>query len=121
MLVNFSNHSSALWSKKQLDAANSIYDKVYDIDFPKVNPNGNVEYISALADQYVNEISALGVPDDIMVHAMGELTLTFSVVSRLQKMGYKCVASTTERIVTLLDNNRKEVVFEFVRFREYPV
>ena len=50
---------------------------------------------------------------------MGEMTLTFRIVELLKAQGIRCVASTTERIVTDLTDNRKETQFSFVQFREY--
>ena len=50
---------------------------------------------------------------------MGEMTLTFRIVELLKAQGIRCVASTTERIVTDLPDNRKETQFAFVQFREY--
>ena len=50
---------------------------------------------------------------------MGEMTLTFRIVELLKAQGIRCVASTTERIVTDLPDNRKETQFTFVQFREY--
>ncbi len=120
MLVNFSNHSSALWSDKQIKTAVSTYGNIVDIAFPMVNPLEETDSILFMAEEYAKEIADLGSNKTITVHAMGELTLTFAVVAKLQSMGYTCVASTTERKVTLLDDNRKEVFFEFVNFREYP-
>ena len=51
---------------------------------------------------------------------MGELTLTFSLLKRLQEYGIRCVASTSKRIVKEeVPGRKEEVIFEFERFREY--
>jgi hypothetical protein len=41
------------------------------------------------------------------------------MLHRLQKAGYKCMASTTKRIVKFDEENRKITTFNFERFREY--
>jgi hypothetical protein len=50
---------------------------------------------------------------------MGELTFCFALVARLQQAGFACVASTSQRHVIELENNQKQVNFNFVRFRKY--
>lgn len=119
MLINLSNHPSALWGERQLEAAN-VYGEIVDITFPVIDEKGDEEYISNMADEYLQKVLALSVNNELVVHLMGELTFTFALLSRLQANGIKCVASTSERIV--LDESaghKGEVIFSFERFREY--
>ena len=121
MLVNFSNHISSKWSVKQIGMAELLYGAVIDLQFPSVDPSGDCQYICELADCYIEKIKQLGSPADVTVHIMGELNLSFDIVFKLQKFGYKCVASTTERVVSEIGPDKKEVLFNFVQFREYKI
>lgn len=119
MLINLSNHSSEKWKKEQLEAA-AEFGEIVDWEFPYINPQGDEDYIKDLANKYAADIWAETlVVKNVTVHIMGEMTFTFAVVSALHSMGVACIASTTERIVTELDLNRKEVQFVFSRFRKY--
>ena len=89
--------------------------------FPQVDSNGNEAYISSLADEYVSKIIDVAADNCVVVHLMGEMTFTFALVCRLQRLGYSCVASTTERTVRELDSGRREVWFKFTRFRMYEI
>ena len=119
MLINLSNHPSSKWSKEQTDAANSQFGEIVDMPFPQVNPeNGEIE-IAALAEQYVGKIRALADGQTVIVHIMGEMTLTFAIIGRLKSLDIPCVASTTQRLVKEMGDGHKDVVFQFVRFRNY--
>ena len=118
MLINFSNHPSALWGQKQLEAARE-YGEVKDMPFPKVSPEAGHDEIQALAEHYVAEIQTLAETHRLVVHVMGEMTFTFLVVSRLKAAGIECVASTTEREAELTADGKKISEFRFVRFRKY--
>ena len=118
MLVNFSNHPSRYWGKKQRDASR-CYGDVIDLPFPTVAPNNNYNQLQTLALEWVHRILELGDIHDMTVHIMGEMTFTFMVVSRLKEMGIKCIASTTERKTTYNDDGTKLSEFSFVKFREY--
>lgn len=115
MFINLSNHPSEGWSEEQLAAAQQ-YGEIVDIHFPNIEPAFTSSMVSSLADITVDTIIALG--KDIVVHIMGEMTFTYAVVSRLKALGIKCLASTTERIVTEQDG-KKISEFRFVQFREY--
>lgn len=119
MLINLSNHPVSKWSDEQLSAAQTQFGEVVDLPFPTVDPQADEVAISALADDYVSRVVLLSDNHSISVHLMGEMTLTFSLVSRLQKRNIPCVASTTQRIVNELADGGKEVKFQFVRFRNY--
>lgn len=118
MLVNFSNHPSRYWDDKQREAS-LCYGDIIDLSFPAVAPNSDKTQIHALAQDCVHKIVAMGDVSDITVHIMGEMTLTYIVVSKLKELGIKCIASTTVRKTTYDDNGTKLSEFQFVKFREY--
>lgn len=118
LFINLSNHPSSTWQPAQLEAARQ-YGEIIDIDFPTVDALCESEMVDHLANQYAQDIINRGAPTCITAHVMGEMTLTFRIVELLKAQGIRCVASTTERIVTDLSDNRKETLFSFVQFREY--
>lgn len=118
LFVNLSNHPSSTWQPAQLEAAKQ-YGEIIDIDFPAVDALCMPERVDQLANQYALDIINKGAPTCLTAHVMGEMTLTFRIVELLKAQGIRCVASTTERIVTDLTDNRKETQFSFVQFREY--
>lgn len=118
MLINLSNHPSTNWSETQLSAAQK-YGKIYDLPFPQVDAAAKQSDIHKLAEEYFIQIQKLGMPQEVVVHIMGEFTFCFTLVNMLKMAGYNCVASTTQRKVKELGNEKKEVTFDFVNFREY--
>ena len=118
LFINFSNHPSTQWSQEQLDAANK-FGEIIDLPFPNIDEKLDTASIHRLAETYVKKINELTGNQPCTVHAMGEMTFTFYVVSRLKTFGYKCVASSTVRDVVFLPNGSKQVAFHFSRFREY--
>ena len=116
MFINLTNHPSSGWSEEQLKAARQ-YGEVVDISFPNIEPYFTSKDISELADDVVESIKLLD--SHLVVHVMGEMTLTYAVVSRLKALGVTCVASTTERIVKMMPDGKKVSDFKFVQFREY--
>ena len=118
LFINLSNHPSSTWQPAQLKAARQ-YGEIIDIDFPAVDALCMPERVDQLANQYALDIINRGAPTCITAHVMGEMALTFRIVELLKAQGIRCVASTTERIVTDLTDNRKETQFSFVQFREY--
>lgn len=119
MLINLSNHPSSKWSETQIAEANLLYGEIVDLPFPQVDPQADESEVVALAEQYVDKVVTLAGNKSVTVHLMGEMNLTFALVAILQKAGYTCLASTTQRIVKELSDGRKEVQFQFVRFRKY--
>lgn len=123
MLINFSNHPSEKWTGNQKEEALKKYNNIHDIPFPAVQPDQDENHITELAMKYseecINILNKESGSKENAVHIMGEFTLTFSLVNLLLNKGIKCTASTTKRITTELANNKCEVLFEFVRFREY--
>ena len=120
MFVNISNHPSKVWGKSQFSAAQRWGD-VVDYDFPIVSPSLNEIELSALADKVISEVVDLTAHhcEGTVLHIMGEMTLTYVLVHRFQRMGYFCVASTTARTSEIHDDGTKISKFEFVQFREY--
>lgn len=117
-LINFSNHPSCHWSEKQKEEALK-YGEIIDIPFPEVDANGDENYIDNLAAHCMNKIQTMCDTAIVTIHLMGELTLTFSLLKRLQEKGIRCIASTSKRIVKEYPNGRKEVIFQFERFRDF--
>ena len=117
MFVNLSNHSSDKWDEPQLSAA-KLYGDIEDISFPIIAAEDDEASISILADQYCNKICALYQPRRDVIHVMGEMCFSFALIKRLQKKGFVCLASTTERNVKEGELGLKEVCFQFVRFRK---
>lgn len=118
MLINLSNHPSAKWSAKQLQAAHQFGD-IVDLPFPDVNPEADEQSVIALANSYASKVETLASEDEVTVHVMGEMNFIYSFVKRMRERGIACVASTTKRIVKELPNGQKESVFQFVKFRRY--
>lgn len=118
--INISNHPSDKWDEKQRNAALE-YGSIVDIPFPEIDTNDSTEKLALLADEYLGKIKAIASPYSAVVHLMGEQTFCFSLLTRLQKAGYRCVASTTKRIVQEIGNNERCVVFSFEKFREYEL
>ena len=121
MLINISNHPITTWSSEQITMAKSLWGDVCDVALPNIDPHldgvevlhkaeNDVEKYCSIIKQY-DEMSAF--------HIMGESVYCFHVVNILKKMGYKVVASTTERHNVEYKNGNKISHFEFVRFREY--
>lgn len=119
LFLNLTNHPSALWRNRQLEAART-YGEIIDMPFPMIDETDDETCISALADEYLQKILDLAKDKNVTVHLMGELTFTFALLKRLQEHGIPCVASTSKRIVKEETAERKgEVIFQFERFRRY--
>ena len=120
MLLNFTNHPSKIWSEKQKRTAIQLFGEVVDMPFPQIEVSADEYYISKLADEYLQKILHIAKNTRVTVHLMGEQTFVFSLLKRLRKNDMECVASTTKRIVKLdSTGQKKEVVFQFGRFRYY--
>ena len=120
MFVNISNHPSSVWGESQMSSAEAWGD-VVDYAFPTVSPSLDMYGLSELADKVVEEVCHL-VSNDVSgsaLHIMGEMTLTFMLVSRFRAKGYHCLASTTARTCEIHDDGTKISKFEFVQFRDY--
>lgn len=119
MFINFTNHPSSVWEKSQIEAA-KVFGPIVDMQFPPIDEYGDELFIAGLVSQYVSRIRELSPNSEgTVIHIMGEMTFTCAMVNSLQQNGYICVASTTERNVTLLGDGSKKVQFQFIRFRRY--
>ena len=130
MFINFSNHPSDKWTDKQREAALDISRElndgldeegifIDDMPFPNISPTATSEEIYHLADDFSRKIDNDAVAELTAVHIMGEMTFVFSLVEMLQKRGFLCVASTSERKTIDNEDGTKTVLFDFVQFREY--
>lgn len=119
MFINLSNHPSANWSAEQKNTAEKLYGEIIDLPFPVVDPAGDEEYIDSLAEDYCRQVLELSRDRNVTVHLMGEMTLSFALVQRLQTEGITCVASTTERVTNETPDGHKESFFKFIQFRKY--
>ncbi len=122
MLINLTNHPYNDWSDKQKLAAKSRYGYVVDISFPEIAPQLTKQKVLEISKHYaklcIDELRDDSL-NDKAVHIMGEMTFCYQVISMLKRQEIKCIASTSNRIVRELPNSTKEVIFNFVRFREY--
>lgn len=119
MLINLSNHPSAKWPENQINVATQLYGNVVDLPFPNVDPTGDEEYITNLANEYLAKVLEIAQQDIVYVHIMGEMTLTHKLVNMLSINNITCIASTTQRIVEEGPAGEKIVTFRFERFRRY--
>lgn len=119
VFINLSNHPYSTWSEDQLEAARQ-YGELKYLEFPAVNPEWDDNDISDAAGKLIREIREMApVPEASTLHIMGEMTLTYSLVETFKALGYRCVASTTERHSWTDEQGNKVTSFRFVRFREY--
>lgn len=119
MFINFTNHPSSVWEFSQTEAA-KVFGQIVDMQFPSVDEYGDERYIAEMVSQYFSKIRELSPnSEDTVIHIMGEMTFTCAMVNKLLQNGYTCVASTTRRNVTVLDDGSKKVQFQFIRFRRY--
>lgn len=112
--VNFTNHPSTQWDNNQKKAAEK-YGRIFDVSFPEVDPWEGEEYIEELAERCLAEILELG-PGAVL--CQGEFCLVYRLVSRLKEKGISVLAACSRRMVEE-KNGKKEVCFQFCRFREY--
>lgn len=120
IIINLSNHPSDSWSNSQRIAAIE-YGEIIDLPFPEVDPAGDEFYIEGLADEYVEKIQQIANKKSVTIHLMGEMTLTFAIISRLHNLDMACIASTSRRVVTETQSGHKEIQFEFEQFRNYII
>lgn len=116
MFINLTNHPSSGWSEEQKRAAKE-YGEIIDVSFPEIGPDFTSKEVNELADKVVESIRKMD--DYPVVHVMGEMTMTYAIVSRLKAIGITCIASTTERNIVMMPDGRKVSEFKFVQFREY--
>ena len=121
MLINLSNHPYEFWSENQREVA-SQFGEVIDLPFPNISPDATTDQLLPLIDEYYNRVVAYGDNSRVVVHLMGEMTFTFMLVARLLQANYRCISSTTERIVkNSTATGEKTVLFQFINFRDYQI
>lgn len=119
MLINLSNHHSNFWGEQQTNTAHKLYGDIFDISFPNVPAEIDEEHIKSMAKMLISDYLSSYNSTITTFHVMGEMTLTFQLVTLLKAAGFRCVASTSERVVSYAPDGTKNVTFNFVRFREY--
>lgn len=119
IFINYTNHPISEWSGEQVSAAKKYAETLVDIPFIGIDPDKNEDDIEKIADSELRKILMKAEGHEATVHLMGEQTLSFSLIKKLQGLGVRCVASTTKREVKDLGDNKREVTFRFVKFREY--
>ena len=119
VFVNFSNHPSSGWPEDQTREAEK-YGRIVDVPFPQVTPDATSEEVRKHAKELADEIIGMD-PEAVM--AMGEFTLTYSVIYLLKEKGIKVVSACTkrEKQETVHEDGSVEnvAVFRFMGFREY--
>ena len=120
-LLNLTNHPHDKWPAEQAAAARALGDEVTidDLPFPLVAPSATTEQVDALADELADDIAQRYPAHATVVHLSGEYTLTVALVARLQGLGFRVVASTTDRIVSVDAAGDRHIKFQFVQFRAY--
>ena len=118
VLLNISNHPSSTWNEEQMVAAAS-FGEIVDVPFPVIDETAESADVQAIADEYLVKVRALADGCQATIHIMGEQTFLYSMLYRLQHDGYRCIASTTKRIVDVMPDGSRKVTFCFSRFREY--
>lgn len=127
MFINISNHPSSKWSEEQLNAARELGGEVIvDIQFPNVPSAASGRDIEYMAIELVNDVYfKIEGSDNTVAMVQGESTLATTVVAMLQNFCcIKVVAACSDRDVEeiVLDDGtvKKNVIFKFIQFREYP-
>ena len=127
MLINVSNHPSALWPSPETAAAVQEYGSVIDYPFPNIDPEAQTGDIREMALHARDEICAMfqrkeGEAQNAVL-CQGEFTFAHALTTLLQQEGIPVVAATTQRITKEYVEDgvpKKESVFQFVQFRQYP-
>lgn len=119
VFLNLSNHPSEDWSAIQVFSAQD-YGKICDWAFPQVDSALNPIDVDSLAEGIKSEILNEYAGCDLTIHVMGEMTMTYALVSKLKSCGIRCVASCTERVSSVdPETGVKSSIFKFEGFREY--
>lgn len=127
--INVSNHPHNSWSSAQTGAAYAALTsqfgtgndmEIKTVPFPNVDPKASPWEIEKMAKDIISEIdNEVQGEKNIILHVMGEMTLTFAIVSLGMPRGIRCCASTTERNVVENEDGSKTIRFNFVQFRPY--
>ncbi len=117
--INFTNHHSSGWNRKQREAA-LMYGEIVDIPFPDISPELTDEELYSLAQNY----TALLLSEEAdCVLCQGESVFSVLMVSMLIKNHVPVAAAVSRRTVMESTNENgqtiKRSVFEFKGFRKY--
>ena len=112
--VNLTNHPSHLWDAKQLEAA-KLYGEVIDVPFPQVDVRCEKDEIKKMAEYLVEKIVDHN-PSAVL--CQGEFSLTYQLVTRLKAKNILVLTACSER-KAVQDGDKKIVIFQFEKFREY--
>lgn len=112
--VNFTNHPSSKWEKKQRDCAVK-YGEIVDIPFPPVDPMADRNEIALMAETYVDKIMEYA---PAAVLCQGEVCLAYRIITALKSKNVVVLAACSNRN-TIDKGNQKLVTFTFEQFREY--
>ena len=119
MFVNFTNHSSAGWSERQIKEAEK-YGRIFDRPFPNISPDWDENDIERSAQSAAEEIASMR-PSAVL--CQGEMSFSFRVTALLKERGITVLCAASERVTdtqTMPDGRTvRRSVFEFVRFRRY--
>lgn len=119
-LINLSNHPLQSWSDEQLCAARKQFAEIIDYPFPAVNPHLDSEQLYPMAGTLVYELKEKYPAEQFALHIMGEQTMSFLLIQLLMTAGYRCLSSTSDRLVDVKEGH-KIVRFQFQRFRDYQL
>lgn len=106
------------WGEKQKEYS-KVYGELVDIPFPNISPAADEDSVKKLSLDYFMKIQDLK-PSAVLLQ--GEFGFTFSLATLLKESNIKVVYATSKRIVNeerINDHIKKEVIFEFERYREY--
>lgn len=119
VFLNLSNHPFGEWFADQISCAQN-YGRICDWDFPQVDSALSSMDIDSRAEDITSEVLSVYAGCDLTVHVMGEMTMTYALVSKLKSCGIRCVASCSERVSSFdPETGVKSSVFKFEGFREY--
>lgn len=122
MLINLTNHPSVFWCIEQLHVATQKWGSVCDFPFPIVPASIETSEVQELAIQTAERVLEMH-PDAIL--CQGEMTLCFALVRIFQQKNIPVLAATSAREVVEIvlpdGSTQKNVMFHFVRFREYTI
>ena len=125
LFVNVSNHSSANWSKPQIEAAFAIAksEQIVDVPFPQVPANADTTEVRGIAHGIIDKITPwFDSPSDATVMVAGETSVCFYLIRNLLSRGFKVVVACSERVseeqVQPDGSTKKVSVFKFVQFRK---
>lgn len=122
MLLNLSNHSSSKWQPEQIRVARVTYGAIVDMQFPNIPPDWDEQQVKKLVEEYVNKcVQIINQTEDKVnaIHIMGELTFCYAFVKLMECCPFHCIASTTERVVTVNEKGEKVSAFNFCKFRNF--